>query len=695
MSYLNLPRLSFAGLFEADVNTVNNDVRNYDAATFEPRFQTPQTPAPDGEGTIYNGWWNPNGSNTFRLLDCAVKGGVGPDGGTPRDDPALKLRLNAQFARTAPKIVDLDPQFQFASAIWGLRIVLTADGETAAMSASFVPTCFRDIYFGRVADKATGRPLPGSPSASARFTGALEDISWGPEAASSPLLSALKEAADANDGRLSMSLMTYGYSKTPIEQGFTFGSVVGTIGTWERGAPLTFAPGRRFAPDTQGSFATAAGVGYMNALLSPDAKTLSVDFGNSLPMWQVPDDGPGAAPGSHRIVFKDLGPLRVVVLKQADTVASGPPGLAMMASVSAGAGVTPDQYEEVGTVEGYDVDWLNAAGGIADLAVPEAARALIGDHPLAILIGDGKGGETVAIRETVGGIWVRADDFVQRLDAAPAGWVPSTVTLYAMRYGKPYPGALLDISLMPPDDSEGGANSDEVDPPQADIPTINVPADKLSLPTGLTADGNGVATLSYAAENPDNPRGYIDGQIYMIAYAFAAVGQSPMPIFEQVAVHVRDAFVPPATPSWATDIAPVLVQYGNLYPVMSRGLFSFSDYGAVAANARILYLAFTRPIEDPNYMPATRDMSAGKLRMIVDWLAGFLPEVPSNYGALPVPPEGAVLADPAAPRITGEDHPTRVPRRIAKAALKALGPGNDGKTAAMRGALQRDLGKAD
>jgi hypothetical protein len=43
------------------------------------------------------------------------------------------------------------------------------------------------------------------------------------------LLTALKAEADANDGRLNMSLMTYGYSRTSGTQGFTFGSVVGTI----------------------------------------------------------------------------------------------------------------------------------------------------------------------------------------------------------------------------------------------------------------------------------------------------------------------------------------------------------------------------------------------------------------------------------------------------------------------------------
>ena len=56
MSALHLPRLVFSGDFQADVSTVNNDVRHYDTATFEPRFQQPAS------GATRNGWWNPSGS---------------------------------------------------------------------------------------------------------------------------------------------------------------------------------------------------------------------------------------------------------------------------------------------------------------------------------------------------------------------------------------------------------------------------------------------------------------------------------------------------------------------------------------------------------------------------------------------------------------------------------------------------------
>lgn len=48
MVYLSLPRLTFSGLFETDVSTVNNDVRSCSVETFQLRFQTPSETLPDG-----------------------------------------------------------------------------------------------------------------------------------------------------------------------------------------------------------------------------------------------------------------------------------------------------------------------------------------------------------------------------------------------------------------------------------------------------------------------------------------------------------------------------------------------------------------------------------------------------------------------------------------------------------------------
>jgi hypothetical protein len=77
MSYLNLPRLTFAGLFEADVSTVNNDVRNFSVSTFEPRFQTPQVTRPD-QKVEFNGWWRQTPTGTRRTSRLALPFGINP-----------------------------------------------------------------------------------------------------------------------------------------------------------------------------------------------------------------------------------------------------------------------------------------------------------------------------------------------------------------------------------------------------------------------------------------------------------------------------------------------------------------------------------------------------------------------------------------------------------------------------------------
>jgi hypothetical protein len=225
-----------------------------------------------------------------------------------------------------------------------------------------------------------------------------------------------------------------------------------------------------------------------------------------------------------------------------------------------------------------------------------------------------------------------------------------------------------------------------------DIPDNNVPLDKVVLQAQTQTGPDGTVTVPYWAADPGNPRKYIDGQVYQLGYSLNVNGQSPMPMFELVIVHVRDAYVPPPVPSWQTDVQPVLSQYGNLYPIMSRGLFSLSDADTVAANARLLQLAFTRPITDPNYMPATRDISAGKLRMIVAWLRSYLPVgTASDYGAIPPVPVGQPLPMAYPPGAPAARHPSRVPNTGAQVAVRALGPGNDGKTAAVRSYLKNAL----
>src|SRR5262249_23289091 len=102
MSFLHPVRLAFEGIFQADVSTVNNDVRHFDNATFQPSYQ--QFPQPGG---IENGWWNPTGSGAFRLLGCRVSGVWYSDGASTRDpavDPIVGALIAGSNDRTSGKI---------------------------------------------------------------------------------------------------------------------------------------------------------------------------------------------------------------------------------------------------------------------------------------------------------------------------------------------------------------------------------------------------------------------------------------------------------------------------------------------------------------------------------------------------------------------------------------------------------------
>lgn len=658
MSYLSLPRLAFSGKFQADVSTVNNDVRHYDNATFKPQYQEPQ------QGSVLNGWWNPSGTGAFRLVDVKVTQALlepGMGGG----DMAEGLYLNSQIDRSAAKLVDLDPQYQMTSTIFGMRVALT-DGKTEYMRGTFRPTPFRDIYFGR-------SPAAGSAGASAKFTSVLNDVRWNSAADQSPALSKLKASVEANGGKLAVNLMTYGFSTTAPY----LGEVTGSIGAWHEGEPESFVAGRRFAAVGNTGSSTPEGIGYFDAEVST---AVSMDLSNALPL------------ANNAGGLKNIGPLMPVVLNIPDAEhdllnGSG----SVSAGIAQGAIVGADDFIPLGEINYLSPDWLPRTGGIVDFPIPHEAADRIADHPLALVtpVSGQSGRFEVLIREAIAGLMVRADDFVVRMDAASGGWVTVDRRIYAVQYGKPLENAPLGIGMARK--RSGGGGGGRTDQPTAPIPDINFPPDSLRWRAPSTTGAGGVAPITLFASDPGNPRGYIDGQIFEIIYGFNIDGVSPMPMVDLLLVHVRDAFDVPARPDWSRDIEPFMKQYGNLYPVMSHNLFSLSDPQVAEQHAHLLSFAFERPLDDPNHMPATRDLSEGKRKTVVAWLSQFMPghgvapEAPALVaaaGEIPdPPPEGALqpMSDAAIDQ-----------------ALAALGDGTDGKTQAMREflAAQRSQGAA-
>ncbi len=618
MTYLDGPRITFAGDFQADVSTVNNDVRHYDAATWQDRFTEPQTT------TALNGWWNPTGSGAFRLVDCSVTGGIvgGAEPAAPTD-PALTARVADSSDRNSGKMVDLDPQWQMASCVWGLVIRVVGQDGTELLRGELEPVPFRDIFFRR---QTTNVDIGSIQNAGAVFRSVLRVGQWG---SGSPLVSALR--AQTHDDLLSVRLTTFGYYTASTHPRFTLGRVVGVLGVQGEHEPRSFNLARRLVPvRNPAQVPSNEQLGFADGALSEDRTTVTLDLSNTL---RLADPLGGLV---------DAGALALGLAPQA----GGQPTV-------------------VGPVEYRSPGWLLKASGLATVPVPAELRERCATERWVLLREDTSPG--VRAVETSGGLHVRADNFTGRVDTKAAGPVPHVVRLYAAKLGVPTPGLQIQVADVGPQPGLGGGPN-EPNPPAAAIPVANVPATALTGPASVQTGEHGLATIELQATPPSNPRGYLDGQIFLRAYGLAGLGQQEQNN-DLIVLHVRDAVPVSEAPTWA-DVQPVLTQFGRLYPVMASRLVDLSSESDVLANATLMQLALSLPLEDPNHMPVTRDLSAGNRDLILTWLGAAVDSAVSleaaqkAAGSRPVPgqprPAAATEAAAAAPQeplpdITGKD----------------------------------------
>lgn len=377
MSYLTRPTITFRGDFQADVATENN----------HPSFVS-NPPGTNPAGGLN---WNPIGSGAFRLLDCEVAPAA-PDDPAP-EDPIHGARVRPARDRVSAKIVDLDPQYQSASELYGLRVEVVAGG-VVLLGGEFDPAGFRDLW-----------------GLQARYQSVLGELTWAPEGVSGAI--DRLRAATAG-GLLSIRMTTHGFDFDAASDRFTLGWVEGAIGPHLLGEPRRFVPGRRFVPAGPRD---AWRVNAFDARLDPSGTRLAADLSNALPLR----GGRPAGVGQIQLGLLDA------------------PGTPEGASL-AGGGVhllgEPIPY----TVEG----WLSRTGGLVSVDVPPEVREVITERPLTLVRLDPAA--RVLVRETADGWSARADHETRRAEAVDT--VVSRV--HVTRYGVASEGTRLDAVLGSP-----------------------------------------------------------------------------------------------------------------------------------------------------------------------------------------------------------------------------------------------------
>src|SRR5207253_1770693 len=123
----------------------------------------------------------------------------------------------------------------------------------------------------------------------------------------------------------------------------------------------------------------------------------------------------------------------------------------------------------------------------------------------------------------------------------------------------PLAGEVVHVAPLGPVTDQGGSYGDDPQPPAAPIPVIGIPTEAFVVPTPPPTNDQGVASITLDASDPGNPRGYLDGQIYVVDYRLTGQSNAERQPFDMVVAHVRDAVVPIEQPTW-DDVAPILKQ---------------------------------------------------------------------------------------------------------------------------------------
>lgn len=206
MSYLGYPRLHFSGRFIADPSTINNTPNNYD----------------DDSNQIADLelYWNPNGTGIFDLMECVVTKvvyGPGDEAVTAEQDPVIGQAVAAVYTKAPPKIVDLDPDQQNVSEIWGLTLQVAGRGANPKSIANFVRGDYAEGPFNAIWVQSLKGPRS-SASGSGVYQSQLRNLAWDIDSKPGSRFLAALNAASPN--QLSVNFVVNAHNNSPVQYGF-------------------------------------------------------------------------------------------------------------------------------------------------------------------------------------------------------------------------------------------------------------------------------------------------------------------------------------------------------------------------------------------------------------------------------------------------------------------------------------------
>lgn len=683
MSYLDQPRINFAGQFQASPATINNTPNNYNPANYNADSLKPEN---------IELYWEPKGDSIFDLLNCSVTTVEAP-GVTA--DPLQGSTVTALYTSSPPKLVDLDPMQQNGSEIWGFTIMIGGFG------GAYVQGVFSPVAFNGIWGNSQGPNTPrNSASGSAVYLSTLTNLKW--NVGNSPVLQAL-QAKSPN--RLSIRMVVSAHNNAPQLYAFTTTtfqtmlskgtpqSVLNKIVSLQNyvmnvdanGNPV--APGRGYIPTEAyvsnlleqllgQSTAKQYGPGILAVAKQPYQPWINYSTGAPLPEQPLFDFNYGKLVGSIGPCLDDEPTYAVPARTLAPPAGSQSPAWWAQAKLET-EGKTPSltldlanslpvrlpgrplwqeklgtlslaYYTGTGSNKTYttfvpSIDYSNPAfidqksGMLVVTSFGSTTPQNLANLPIALQSTTTVNGKQVTqtlLEENSQGLSMRANQFIFRMNPGlqttpefPLGET-NTVDIYVRKFGRVEGTEQWKIALstMTPAQASsytlgtlGTSGTNGIN-----AGNISTPEGALVLSSNPLSVTGGKASLTITGKNPGNPRGYVDGQVYFTQYTFSpsVTDYNPDPN-DLLSAQIYQASPITGTPTWVNGIGEILRQYGMLYPIMGR--FQLWTYEGVVENREKIQRVLSLDISLPLHMPVSRDLSTIKCNLIQGWFNAGMP----------------------------------------------------------------------
>ena len=616
---MDLPRIHFAGHFRADPNTRNNINCNYDQT-----YGIDNNPSRD---------YNFNGTGEFSFFNSKVTSVVTEDGLFSTTDPIVNSPVVNNENMSFPKLVDLDVDYQLIKAtVYGMTFGVNWQEENGTQTLAFQGAWGLNVIAQDVWSRAICIDV-NSVDESHRYgshsTTVLSNVTWG-DVSKSPALQQLRDAVEIeNDRSLSVSMTLFFYTRnypSYLFENFTLGYVVGSIGTSKPNEPANFGGDRLLSfedvkqphlplEETDSCFRYQGSENHPHWMykapfqVNDEYKMVTVDLSNSLP--QHLHGG-----------LRQIGDLWLGIINARENCID-----------RIGDRKIPYMVKH----------WLEETGGVIDVKIRDEQFKLLQSSKLVLVRQmdmiefEMWNYQELNIAQAPLNRYVECSDdsniFQIMLQETSRYIRPMNYYVTRLEYQESFDMKLLVSSYGKPVVSEPvylhQSNSDRALPPGGVVPSA----------TTVLTDENGIATYTFQVEEKiPFPREYpepqppcnlsflpIEGQVYTFNYTVNGTctgdvnnNVTYLSCSNEIAILAFSHLEPPQNPDWVHDVAPIFQQYDRITPVMHQ-MINLSNYTEVVNNKELIQLAMELNFNHPSYMPATRDLSPTKQKMILKW----------------------------------------------------------------------------